>query len=116
MPAMGLDTASRTDGPRSDVVAIRADIAALEARLQRWVIGLAIAITALFVTLGGTVVGFIVAAQGQSREDFRAFQEAAAEDRRAMQSAIRVLTDRTARTEERVDNRMADPEPASRRE
>ena len=104
---MGLDTASRTDGPRSDVVAIRADIAALEARLQRWVIGLAIAITALFLTLGGTVVGFLAAEQREAREDFRSFQQTAAEERRAVQEAMRTLTHRTARTEERLDNRMS---------
>ena len=106
MPAMGLGSASRTDGPRSDVVAIRADIAALEARLQRWVIGLAIAVTALFVTLGGTVVGFLAAEQREAREDFRSFQQTAAQDRRAFQEATRSLTDRKARTEERLDARI----------
>ena len=104
---MGRDATSRNDAGPKDVVAIRADIAALEARLQRWVIGLAIAITALFLTLGGTVVGFIVTAQGEMREDFRAFQQTAVEERRAFQEAIRSLTDRTARAEEPLDNRIS---------
>ncbi len=113
---MGRDATSRNDADQKDVVAIRADIAALEARLQRWVIGLAIAITALSLTLGGAVVGFLAAEQREAREDFRSFQQAAAKDRQAFQEAIRSLTDRTARTEERPDARIPDPEPASRRE
>ncbi len=92
---MGRDTASRTDAePPNDAVAIRgADIAALEARVRRSVIGLAIAVTALFLILGGTVVGFMTAV----------------EERRAFQEAIRPLTDRTARSEERLGAHVPTP-------
>ena len=101
-----VDLAFRTDGEPHDAAVTKADIVALEARLRRLFLGFALYVAALSLAVGGTVVGFIVAAHGQSREDFRAFQEAAAEDRRAMQSFIRVLTDRTARTEEGLGARI----------
>lgn len=85
-PVMALD-ASRPEVEPLDAVATKADIAALEARLQRSVIGLAITIVAVGITIGGTAGGFIVAGQGQNREDLRAYQQTAAEERRAIQEA-----------------------------
>lgn len=128
---MGSDTASRPSAESLDAVATKADIAALEAQLQRSVIGLAITIVAVGITIGGTAVGFIVAGQGQNREDLRAyqqtaaeerraiqeaaaedrrrFQELAAEDRRILQAAIVRLTDRVTRNEERIQGCSPDP-------